>query len=78
MNIQARLWLNGMAFVLGAFLCIGGIARRTPGAWIIGLPIAAINLEQWLQAKKLRPPDDKGNGQGQDELPGPLLTEVCR
>ncbi len=59
MNIRARLWLNGMAFVLGAILCIGGIARRTPGAWIIGLSIAAMNFQQGRRAKKLRSTGDK-------------------
>ena len=64
MDVRLRSWLKGMAIVLGVVLIIGGIALRKPGAWIIGLPIAAVNLQQWLRARKLRPPDDKGNGQG--------------
>jgi len=59
MITPARAWVHGLISVLGAVLIAGGIAARKPGAWIIGLPIAAMNFQQGRRAKKLRLIGDK-------------------
>ena len=59
MATPTRAWVHGLISVLGAVLIVGGIAARKPGAWIIGLPIAALNFQQGRRAKKLRLIGDK-------------------
>lgn len=47
MDIRTRRFLNGLFFVLGLVLLVGGIARRMYGAVVIGLCIAAVNFRMW-------------------------------
>jgi hypothetical protein len=54
MTNTGRIWTHSLAIILGAVLMVGGIVARKTGAWIIGLLIAAINIEPWLRAMRAR------------------------
>jgi len=46
MNISTHRYNHGLVFILGLILIIAGIATSTEGAWIVGLIVAAVNLQQ--------------------------------
>jgi ABC-type thiamin/hydroxymethylpyrimidine transport system permease subunit len=45
MTIPARRWVHILVAALGLALMVGGTVVRKPGAAIIGLLIAAVNLQ---------------------------------
>ena len=51
MNVPSQKILNILLFVTGLVLIVGGVAAGKPGAWIIGLIVAAVNAQQWLQMR---------------------------
>jgi len=46
MNISTHRFNHGLVFILGLILIIAGIVTSTEGAWIAGLIVAAVNLQQ--------------------------------
>lgn len=46
MTIPARRWVHVMVAALGVAIMVGGMIARKPSAGIIGLLIAAVNLQQ--------------------------------
>jgi hypothetical protein len=51
-NIKIRQLIHGLILVCGLVLMIGGIITGKHGATVIGLIVAAINVQQWLQWNK--------------------------
>ena len=51
MEPSTRQLLHGLLVILGLVLLAGGIAAAKPGALIIGLILAAVNAQQWLQMR---------------------------
>jgi hypothetical protein len=47
MDISTRQSLHILLFVIGLVLIVGGIATGKPGASIVGLIVAAVNIRQW-------------------------------
>jgi hypothetical protein len=47
MDISTRQSLHILLFVIGLVLIVGGITAGKPGAAIVGLIVAAVNLQQW-------------------------------
>ncbi len=54
MELKTRRWIHGLLFVIGLVMMVGGTATRKHGATIIGLIVAAINLQQWLAWERRR------------------------
>jgi hypothetical protein len=51
MDTSTRQLLHGLLFVIGLVLIAGGIAAGKPGASIVGLIVAAVNIQQWLRRR---------------------------
>jgi hypothetical protein len=51
MNTPSWQYLHILIFALGLVLLVGGIAAGKPGAWIIGLVVAAVNLQLWQRSR---------------------------
>ena len=54
MDVRTRRLAHVVLFVVGLVLIVGGIATRKYGAAIIGLVVAAVNVQQWQQWNKRR------------------------
>jgi hypothetical protein len=52
MNVNVRLIVHGLLLVLGIVLMVGGIITGKHGATVIGLVVAAVNIQQFLSRKK--------------------------
>ena len=52
MNLNVRLIAHALLLVLGLTLLVGGIVAGKPGATLIGLLVAAVNIQQYLRRKK--------------------------
>ena len=61
MNAQSWQFLYILLFVMGLILIVGGVAAGKPGAYIIGLIVAAVNF-QWWQGSRSGRGDEKTNG----------------
>ena len=48
MTTTTRRYLHLVTFLIGLLLMVGGIAAEMPGASIVGLIVAAVNIQQWL------------------------------
>ena len=59
MNITTNLRMHAVLFCLGLILIIGGLITRTAGALVIGLIIAAVNIQQWQRLHIRRLPADE-------------------
>lgn len=55
MNVQSGLFLRGVLFTLGLLLLVGGIIAAKYGAAIIGLIVAAVNVQPYLGRRKATP-----------------------
>jgi hypothetical protein len=53
-------WMHGLLFCLGLILIIGAIATHKTGAMVIGLILAAVNIQQWQMLRIKQSPADKG------------------
>ena len=51
-NIKKRQFIHGLILVGGLVLMIGGIITGKHGATVVGLIVAAINVQQWLKWNK--------------------------
>ncbi|MCU0485955.1 MAG: hypothetical protein MUC85_07555 [Anaerolineales bacterium] len=51
MDTPTRQLLHIVLFLIGLVLMVGGIAVGKPGASIIGLIVAAVNIQQWLRQR---------------------------
>jgi hypothetical protein len=51
MNPKTRQILHLLLLFIGLVLMVGGIAVEKPGASIIGLIVAAVNIQQWLRQR---------------------------
>jgi len=52
MQISVRLIVHGLLLVLGLALMVGGIVAAKHGAVVIGLIVAAVNVQQYLKRNK--------------------------
>lgn len=52
MNVNVRLVVHGLLFLLGIVLMVGGIITAKHGATVIGLIVAAANIQQYLSKKR--------------------------
>jgi len=52
MNPNLRLFVHALLFVLGIVLLVGGIVTAKHGATVIGVILAAVNIQQYLSKKK--------------------------
>ena len=64
MNKRSWQYIHGVVLVMGLALLIGGIVTRTPGAWIIGLIVAAVNLGHWQRSRRQASTSDETGSQG--------------
>jgi len=51
-KIKTRQLIHGLILVGGLVLMIGGIITGKHGATVVGLIVAAINVQQWIQWNK--------------------------
>jgi hypothetical protein len=51
MDTPTRQLLHIVLFLIGLVLMVGGIAVGKPGASIVGLIVAAVNIQQWLRLR---------------------------
>jgi hypothetical protein len=51
-NIKTRQLIHGLILVGGLVLMIGGIITGKHGATVVGLIVAAVNVQQWIQWNK--------------------------
>jgi hypothetical protein len=51
MDTSTRQLLLVLLVILGLVLMVGGIVAGKPGASIIGLILAAVNIQQWLRLR---------------------------
>ena len=51
-NIKTRQLIHGLILVGGLVLIIGGIITGKHGATVVGLIVAAVNVQQWIQWNK--------------------------
>ena len=61
MNAPSRQFLYILLFVIGLVLIVGGVAAGKPGAWIVGLIVAAVNFQLWQRSR---------SGQGEEKING--------
>ena len=61
MNAPSRQFLYILLFVIGLVLIVGGVAAGKPGAWIVGLIVAAVNFQLWQRSR---------SGQGEEKTNG--------
>jgi hypothetical protein len=52
MDIQIRQFVHILIFIIGLGLMVGGIITGKHGAVVVGLIVAAVNLQQWLKWNK--------------------------
>ena len=52
MKAQVRLVVHGLLFVLGLVLMVWGIVAAKYGGAVIGLIVAAVNVQQFLKKNK--------------------------
>ena len=52
MNTRVRLFMHGLVLVLGLALIVGGIVTDKSGAIVIGVIVAAVNVQQFLKKNK--------------------------
>jgi hypothetical protein len=50
MNPKRRQILHLLLLFISLVLMVGGIVVEKPGASIIGLIVAAVNIQQWLRS----------------------------
>jgi len=51
-NINTRQLIHGLILVVGLVLMIGGIITGKNGATVVGLIVAAVNVQQWIHWNK--------------------------
>jgi hypothetical protein len=51
-SFKARQFVHGLILVCGFVLMIGGIITGKYGATAIGITIAGVNVQQWMQWEK--------------------------
>jgi len=51
-NIKTRQFIHGLILVCGLILMIGGIITGKHGATVVGLIVAAVNVQQWIHWDK--------------------------
>ena len=61
MNAPSRQFLYILLSVMGLVLIVGGVAAGKPGAYIVGLIVAAVNF-QWWQRSRSGQGEEKTNG----------------
>jgi hypothetical protein len=54
MDAGTRQLVHGLLLAVGLVMMAGGIATRKNGAVIIGLIVAAVNVQQWLRWRRGR------------------------
>lgn len=54
MTARTRQLVHGLLLAVGLAMMAGGIAARKNGAVIIGLIVAAVNVQQWLRWRRSR------------------------
>ena len=52
MNTRVRLFVHGLVLVLGLALMIGGTVADKSGAAVVGLIVAAVNVQQLLKKNR--------------------------
>jgi hypothetical protein len=53
MNTRARPFLHWLLIVIGLVLMVGGVVTDKYGASVVGLIVAAINIQQLLSLRKV-------------------------
>lgn len=56
MNSATRQIAHGVVLVVGLLLIVGGVVSGKPGAWIVGLLVAAVSIQQWCAWRRRRCP----------------------
>jgi len=51
-RIKTRQIIHGLILVVGLVLMIGGIITGKHGATVLGLIVAAVNVQQWIHWNK--------------------------
>jgi hypothetical protein len=51
-SIKTRHFIHGLILACGLILMIGGIVTGKHGATVVGLIVAAVNVQQWIQWNK--------------------------
>jgi hypothetical protein len=51
-KLKTRQLIHGLILVVGLVLMIGGIITGKHGAMVVGLIVAAVNVQQWIQWNK--------------------------
>jgi len=51
-NIKTRQFIHGLVLVSGLVLMIGGIITGKHGATVVGVIVAGVNVQQWIQWNK--------------------------
>lgn len=59
MDIPTRQFVHGLLIILGLVLMVGGIATGANGALIVGLIVAAVNIQQWQKLNNQRDASDQ-------------------
>ena len=59
MKIQMRKFTHILILVVGLVLMIGGIITGKHGATVVGLIVAAVNVQQWSKWNNQRSISDK-------------------
>ncbi len=54
MGSSTRTYVHVALAVIGAVLIVGGIVQGSSGAWIIGLIVAAVNVQQLMALARRR------------------------
>jgi hypothetical protein len=49
---KTRHFIHGLILVCGLVLMIGGIITGKHGATVVGIIIAGVNVQQWIQWQK--------------------------
>jgi hypothetical protein len=52
MNHSTKQSIHVLLFIVGVILMIGGIMKSMCGASVVGLIVAAVNLQQWERSRK--------------------------
>lgn len=60
-NIKTRQLIHGLILVVGLVLMIGGIITGKHGSTVVGLIVAAVNVQQWIRWNK----KEKNNNKNQ-------------
>ena len=60
-KLKTRQLIHGLILVVGLVLMIGGIITGKHGATVVGLIVAAVNVQQWIQWNK----KEKNNNKNQ-------------